>query len=286
MKKWSLNFDKHFGTIKYNFGVDYRAIDMVSRKNGCFIVFEGIEGSGKTTQLNLLAQKLEKQKYDVVKTREPTKYLIGNLIRNILYGNFQVEDETLALLFAADRVEHTKKIILPALKQGKIVLCDRYLYSSLSYQTIGISKPLSLEWIKTINKYAVQPDIIIYLDVPAEVGLYRLESGQRRIKDYKYFLNEKKLNKIREMYHKVLNLNRKEKDMRLFNLKLIRGLGRKFLDNLYYLDNSLVLKLDGCKDQKEIAQLISEFVLTYLKLKYKKSKKEAKENMKPLLLIR
>ena len=259
---------------------------MVSRKNGCFIVFEGIEGSGKTTQLNLLAQKLEKQKYDVVKTREPTKYLIGNLIRNILYGNFQVEDETLALLFAADRVEHTKKIILPALKQGKIVLCDRYLYSSLSYQTIGISKPLSLEWIKTINKYAVQPDIIIYLDVPAEVGLYRLESGQRRIKDYKYFLNEKKLNKIREMYHKVLNLNRKEKDMRLFNLKLIRGLGRKFLDNLYYLDNSLVLKLDGCKDQKEIAQLISEFVLTYLKLKYKKSKKEAKENMKPLLLIR
>jgi len=151
---------------------------------GCFIVFEGIDGSGKSEQYGRLTERLKKD-YDVLATAEPTKGMpIGNLIRQVLYGNEETSEESLALLFAADRVDHTEKKIKPALEDGKVVISDRYVYSSLAYQSRGMNKELDLDWVKTINRYALEPDVVIFLDITPEEGQKRLANGQIRVKDH------------------------------------------------------------------------------------------------------
>jgi dTMP kinase len=141
-------------------------------KKGIFIVIEGLDGSGKTTQASLLAKKLEKR-YKVLLTAEPSRGKIGTFIREgCLYEDKRLPTEAEALLFAADRIEHMQKELKPALDDGKLVICDRYGYSSLAYQG---SAGLSLDWIKTINARALQPDFCIFIDVPAERVLERLK---------------------------------------------------------------------------------------------------------------
>ena len=139
---------------------------------GIFIVIEGLDGSGKTTQTHLLAQKLSKN-YPVNLTAEPSRGKIGTFIRQCcLYEDRRLPIEAEALLFAADRIEHLQNEIKPALDEGKIVLCDRYTYSSLAYQG---SAGISLDWIKTVNNRALQPDFAIFIDVPPEKVLERLQ---------------------------------------------------------------------------------------------------------------
>jgi len=139
---------------------------------GIFIVIEGLDGSGKTTQTHLLAQKLSKN-YPVNLTAEPSRGKIGTFIRQCcLYEDRRLPIEAEALLFAADRIEHLQNEIKPALDEGKIVVCDRYTYSSLAYQG---SAGLSLDWIKTVNNRALQPDFAIFIDVPPEKVLERLQ---------------------------------------------------------------------------------------------------------------
>jgi dTMP kinase len=141
-------------------------------KNGVFIVIEGLDGSGKTTQATLLAKKLEKD-YKVLLTAEPSCGKIGSFIReDCLYEDKRLPTEAEALIFAADRIEHMYNEVKPALDEGKIVICDRYIYSSLAYQG---SAGLSLEWIKTINARALQPDFSIFIDVPSELAFKRLQ---------------------------------------------------------------------------------------------------------------
>ncbi|ACV24486.1 dTMP kinase [Methanocaldococcus fervens] len=131
-----------------------------------FIVFEGIDGSGKTTQSKLLAEKIK-----AFWTYEPSNSDVGKFIREILSGNIKVDDKTLALLFAADRVEHTK-LIKEKLKE-KDVVCDRYLYSSIAYQSVaGVDE----DFINSINKYALKPDIVFLLIVDIEVALKRVKT--------------------------------------------------------------------------------------------------------------
>ena len=141
-------------------------------KKGVFIVIEGLDGSGKTTQAKMLAKKLEKT-HKVLLTAEPSLGKIGSFIReDCLYEEKRLPTEAEALLFAADRIEHMYSEVKPALEAGKLVICDRYIYSSLAYQG---SAGLSLEWIKTINARALQPDFSIFIDVPPERVIERLQ---------------------------------------------------------------------------------------------------------------
>ena len=141
-------------------------------KKGVFICIEGLDGSGKTTQAKLLTARLS-EKYSAVYTAEPSQGKIGAFIRECcLYEGKRLPTEAEALLFAADRIEHMQNEIAPALAEGKIVICDRYIYSSLAYQG---SAGLSLDWIKTINARALQPDFSIFIDVSPERVLERLQ---------------------------------------------------------------------------------------------------------------
>jgi dTMP kinase len=164
-------------------------------KKGVFIVIEGLDGSGKTTQANILAKRLSKN-YRVLCTAEPSQGKIGTFIREgCLYEKNRLPTEAEALIFAADRIEHMQNEIAPALAEDKIVICDRYIYSSLAYQG---STGLSLDWIKTINARALEPDFSIFIDVPAERVLERLQ----RKKSVMETLETQQ--KVREIYMKFV----------------------------------------------------------------------------------
>ncbi|HMK95277.1 MAG TPA: dTMP kinase [Candidatus Limnocylindrales bacterium] len=141
-------------------------------KNGVFLCIEGLDGSGKTTQAQILTERLSKS-HKAVYTAEPSRGATGTFIRDCcLYGEKRLPTVAEALLFAADRVEHVENEIKPALAEGKLVICDRYVYSSLAYQG---SAGLSLAWIEKINSHALQPDFAVFIDVPPERVLERLQ---------------------------------------------------------------------------------------------------------------
>ena len=143
---------------------------------GFFICIEGLDKSGKTTQSRLLVEALRKRGYDALYTSEPSEGDIGRFIRKyILSRRNRVNAYVEALLFAADRVEHTETVIKPNLEGGKIVVSDRYLFSSLAYQGAA---GVSIDWIRKINKAAVKPDLAVYIDVPVDVILQRCEGGK------------------------------------------------------------------------------------------------------------
>ncbi|MGW8017316.1 dTMP kinase [Staphylococcus xylosus] len=144
-----------------------------------FITFEGPEGSGKTTVIQQVAKKLENE-YEVVLTREPGGVKTGEQIREVLLEGDDMDDRTEVLLFAASRREHLVGKVIPSLKSGKLVLCDRYIDSSLAYQ--GYARGIGIEEVKSINEFAINglyPDITIYLDVSVEVGRERILKNQR-----------------------------------------------------------------------------------------------------------
>lgn len=142
------------------------------QKRGAFIVIEGLDGSGKTTQAKFLASRLS-QNHHALLTAEPSEGRIGAFIRySCLYDAKRLHPETEALLFAADRIDHIENEIKPALKDGRLVISDRYFFSSFAYQG---SAGLNLKWIRMLNEYALKPDLAIFIDVPPETVLKRLE---------------------------------------------------------------------------------------------------------------
>ncbi len=143
--------------------------------NGVFIVIDGIDGSGKTTHSRRLCDFLCKNGFDATYTMEPSKGRIGMFIRDKIINNEKTSPEVEALLFAADRFEHLNFEIFPLLKDGKIVISDRYLYASIAYQG---AQNLDLNWIDKINYFAPKPDLAIYLDVYPEIGLDRIEGAK------------------------------------------------------------------------------------------------------------
>jgi dTMP kinase len=137
---------------------------------GCFITIDGIDGAGSSTQTKLLVDKLIELGYNSVGTKEPNPNgPIEPIIRSIIKGPC-ISPELEALLFAADRIYHVEFFIKPWLKEGKIVVSDRYLESSIAYQT---SQGLDEDWILLINKKAIIPDVSIILDVDPEISLKR-----------------------------------------------------------------------------------------------------------------
>jgi dTMP kinase len=145
-------------------------------QKGFFVCIEGLDKSGKTTQSILLVEALCKKGFDAIYTTEPSDREIGRFIRKyILQRKDRVPTVIEALLFAADRADHIENEIKPMLKKGKIVVSDRYVYSSLAYQGAA---GLSLDWIKGINNQVLKPDLAIYLDVPVEVLIQRYQSAK------------------------------------------------------------------------------------------------------------
>ena len=146
------------------------------KQKGKFIVFEGIDGSGISTQTQCLKSKLESE-YGIkaVLAKEPSEGPIGTIIRQVLSRRMVgIDDRSLALLFAADRIDHNQNKIVPVLKKGDFIICDRYLWSSYAYQ--GMKNDNT--WIEEINKYAYQPDLTIFIKVQAETSLKRI-TGSR-----------------------------------------------------------------------------------------------------------
>jgi len=137
-----------------------------------FVVIEGIDGCGKSTQAKLLGDYFESQGQKVLLTAEPTSGFIGQAIRMILSGKMEADPKTLALLFTADRAEHLAKTVEPALADGKLVICERYYYSTMAYQT---AQGINTQWIMDINSFAREPDLVILLDIRTEQGLKRLD---------------------------------------------------------------------------------------------------------------
>lgn len=143
---------------------------------GIFITFEGVEGSGKTTQIDLLASALEAEGLQVVKTQEPGGTKIGAMIRKILLDpkNKEIGSMTELMLYGANRAQHIKEVILPAIREGRIVLCDRFSDSTIAYQ--GYGRALSLEIIEKLDIFATEglkPSLTILLDINPEKGLFR-----------------------------------------------------------------------------------------------------------------
>ena len=168
-------------------------------KNGLFITFEGADGCGKTTQLDLLAKYLKN--YDILVTREPGAKGLGEKIREILL-NYEgtVSDRCESFLFLADRAQHIDTIINPAINEGKIVLCDRHTDSSLAYQ--GYGRGLDVERIRKLNNLAVNgryPDLTLVFDIDVETSMKRVGNKKDRMES----AGTEFFNRVRNGYLKI-----------------------------------------------------------------------------------
>jgi len=196
------------------------------KKKGVFICIEGLDASGKTTHAHRLVRNLRRKGFDAIYTTEPSRGEIGKFIRaSILQRKRRVPSVVEALLFAVDRVDHVEKEIKPALEKGKIVVSDRYVYSSLAYQGAA---GLDLKWIKEINRLALPPDLAIYIDVPPEVVVKRIKRKKTVMERLETQL------KVREVYMK-------------------------------FVENGRLVPVDGNRTKDEVAKDVLTVVLDFLK---------------------
>ena len=192
---------------------------------GFFICVEGLDGCGKTTQTKLLVRKLRKMGWDAVYTAEPSRGKIGQFIKKYcLHGEKRTFPIVEALLFVADRFEHVEREVIPALNEGKIVVSDRYVYSSLAYQG---ATGLDLKWIEMINEHAIRPDLAIFVDVEPEAVIKRLKPKKSVME------NLETQRKVREVYVK-------------------------------FVEKGELVRIDGNKSTKEVADDILKVVLRFL----------------------
>ena len=203
-----------------------------------FITLEGPEGSGKTTAVEAAVKKLEEMGYQIVRTREPVGTPISEQIRNVILdkGNTAMDGRTEALLYAASRRQHLVEKVWPALKEGKIVICDRYLDSSLAYQ--GGARGLGIEEVLNINLFATEntwPDLTLLFDIKPEVGLARISANANRE------VNRLDLEKI-EFHNKVR--------------ESFLALAKRFPDRYVIIDASL--------SRDEVAKATMEAILSRL----------------------
>ena len=175
---------------------------------GKFIVFEGLDGSGQSTQADLLLRYLKKRGRKVFSTAEPTQHLIGGLIKSQLAGEWKSSAQCLQLLFVADRAYHLEKEIIPLLKKGITVICTRYILSTLAYGAIDIK---DTEWLISINKKFILPDKTFLLKVTPKTCIQRI-SKERFHKEL--FEKEDKLKKV---YQNYLKLKKRFKNIYIIN---------------------------------------------------------------------
>jgi dTMP kinase len=174
-----------------------------------FITLEGVEGSGKSTIINFIKDSLETSGKKVVVTREPGGIDIAEQIRSVILDrkNTKMEGRTEALLYAAARRQHLIEKVIPSLNEGNIVLCDRFVDSSLAYQ--GYARGLGIDEVFSVNKFAIEdlmPDLTLYLDLDPQIGLNRIAKNKGREINR---LDLEEINfhiKVREGYEEVMKM--------------------------------------------------------------------------------
>jgi dTMP kinase len=174
-----------------------------------FITLEGVEGSGKSTLINFIRDSIESNGKKVVVTREPGGIDIAEQIRSVILDkkNIKMDGRTEALLYAAARRQHLVEKVIPSLNEGNIVLCDRFIDSSLAYQ--GYARGLGINEVYSVNKFAIEglmPDLTLYLDLDPQIGLNRIAKNKGREINR---LDLEEINfhvKVREGYEEVLKM--------------------------------------------------------------------------------
>ena len=185
-------------------------------KKNLFIAFEGIDGSGKSTQVKLLTEKLETAGIKVYTTCEPTDSPIGKIIRDIFSHKMEADHRTIAGLFVADRLDHLLNKtngILKKLEEGYTVITDRYYFSSYAYQ----STHMDLDWVIKANSLSanlLRPDLNIYIDISPELSIERLNKGRDTIELYETLEN---LQNVRNKYFEVMDLLKDEEKVLITN---------------------------------------------------------------------
>lgn len=210
-------------------------------EKGIFITIEGPEGAGKTTIIEMLVEKLESEGYPVMKTREPGGIEIAEQIRSVILNknNTAMDGRTEALLYAAARRQHLVEKVLPAIEQGFIVLCDRFIDSSLAYQ--GFARGIGMDEVYSINTFAIEnrmPDATLYFDIDPEIGLKRI--------------NE----------HKGREVNRLDLENLEFHRKVREGyqlLSRKYSNRIIEIDASQTLQKVYESAESSIRAIIDQF---------------------------
>lgn len=185
-------------------------------KKNLFIAFEGIDGSGKSTQVKLLTQKLEAQGHKVYSTFEPTDSAIGSMIRKIFSHKMEGDHRTIAALFVADRLDHllsTTNGILKKLEDGFTVITDRYYFSSYAYH----GAHMSMDWVIEANALSAEllrPDLNIFIDISPEESMHRINKGRENIEMYETLDN---LKKVKQLYFEAFEKVKLEEKICIIN---------------------------------------------------------------------
>ena len=203
-------------------------------KKRLFIAFEGGEGAGKSTILDKIYDWMKDENIPCIKTREPGGIKISEQIRSVILdnNNTEMDERTEALLYAAARRQHLVEKIIPALNEGKVVLCDRFIDSSLAYQ--GYARGIGMDEILEINKFAIgeyMPNLSIFFDLDPSEGLKRINKDNNREVNR---LDNEKLdfhNKVREGYYKILE---KDKD-RIDKIDATKSIDKVYEDVKYII---------------------------------------------------
>jgi dTMP kinase len=170
-----------------------------TEKNNRFLVFEGIDGSGKSTQAKLLANRLTEEGYKVYSTFEPTKSRIGSMIRDIFTHKMEADHQTIAALFLADRLDHIQNKeygMLKKLEEGYVIICDRYYFSSYAYHGVHVD----IDWVMQANSLCtslLRPTLNIFIDVSPQVAMQRIHTNRDAVEIYESLEN---LTGVREKY--------------------------------------------------------------------------------------
>ncbi len=168
-------------------------------EKGKFIVFEGLDGSGQSTQAERLTQFLSGMGKKTHLTKEPTNNLIGGLIRGQLKGEWKSSPECLQLLFTADRAHHLEKEVMPLIEKGIWVVCDRYFFSTIAFGSLEID---DTNWLREINRLFPLPDKTFFLRVSPKECIRRIEKSRFGLE---LFEKEKKLREIEKEYDKLMS---------------------------------------------------------------------------------
>ena len=176
----------------------------MTKQKGHFIVFEGIDGCGKTTQISLLKQRIEQCGFSCFETREPSDGPVGSMIRQCLTGRLETDESTLAALFAADRLDHLNNKtdgLCQKVNDGITVISDRFILSTYAYQSVRVP----LDWVMNINSLAastLRPDYHIFIDVEPDITLERMAKGRFHTE---LFENKQRLTEVRNRYLELID---------------------------------------------------------------------------------